>query len=93
MPARSLAKSHNQNPSPPLLPPPPPSLPTHHRKAATPATIPIPIPAAFANAVGCAAPPLLTELDDAVLEGPAEPEGVELEEGVGEPGGGVVLEL
>lgn len=62
-----------------------------HRKAATPATIPMPIPAALAIAVGCAAAPLLLELEDAV------PEGVELAEGVGEglwePDGRVVLEL
>jgi len=50
----------------------------------------MPIPAAFAIAVCCAAPPLLTELEEAVLEGPAEPEGVEL--GLWEPEGRVVEE-
>jgi len=46
----------------------------------------MPIPAAFAIAVGCAAAPLLTELEDAVLDG----EGVEL--GLWEPEGRVVEE-
>lgn len=52
--------------------------------------MPMPIPAAFAIAVGCAAAPVLTELEEAVLEGAEE---VELGEGVGEGEGRVVLEL